>query len=584
MGAGEPSSFFSENGPFSRFPAPAFTIDRKGDVIECNSAGEEIIAALGGDAGEKYLALVESVLITGDCQSAVLKLPELNELCFLEFSIIPLGAVLEGDSGAALGADSADDSADAENRQACALVLCRDITLERNLRTALVDSRQRYKDLVEASSDFAWETDDDGAYVFVSPRGALGYSAEELVGRQADDMVIGENLGDLSTPFSSRVPLDNAELWFRRADGRPTFLQVSCVPLYNDEGDWVGVRGICRDVTEERERDAALARAHHREQLLNRIVREIRDEIVPQKMMSTAASVTAQELNASGCRLYRIRGGHVFVPAAEWGTIPKDATELVNGLKGDVDCNRLEGKKQLGIAMPTRYHQKINGAICLWRESATFPWSGDDQVLLGEIADQLGIAIEQVTNHEELERISSTDALTGLLNRRTFFATMRDRISHAKRTSRVGVMCYVDFDNFKLVNDIHGHKRGDEALKKLTEILGENTRANDLIGRLGGDEFGIWLEETDEAGARANAEKLIESSEALRVFSGAPDHPLGISIGIAVFHPESGERLEDLVSRADDAMYAVKNDEKGGFALAPPAETSANSEDSPESS
>jgi len=71
-----------------------------------------------------------------------------------------------------------------------ALVLGRDVTLERSLRAALVESRQRYKDLVEISNDFAWETDAEGRFVFVSPRGALGYPATELVGRPAAELLL----------------------------------------------------------------------------------------------------------------------------------------------------------------------------------------------------------------------------------------------------------------------------------------------------------------------------------------------------------------------------------------------------------
>src|SRR5690606_29352081 len=136
-----------------------------------------------------------------------------------------------------------------------ALLLGRDVTLERSLRAALVDSRQRYKDLVEASSDFAWETDADGRFVFVSPRGALGYAAEELVGRRPEEFVIAAEGADPAFPFLAREPLGEVELRFRAASGSAAWLTAVCRPVFDAEGAWTGTRGLCRDVTEARNRE-----------------------------------------------------------------------------------------------------------------------------------------------------------------------------------------------------------------------------------------------------------------------------------------------------------------------------------------
>ena len=97
-----------------------------------------------------------------------------------------------------------------------ALVIARDITLERSLRVALIESRQRYKDLVEASSDFAWETDSEGRFTFVSPRGAVGYAAGQLVGHRADEVFLDSG-GEAASPFATRVPLERVEIWVRTA-------------------------------------------------------------------------------------------------------------------------------------------------------------------------------------------------------------------------------------------------------------------------------------------------------------------------------------------------------------------------------
>ncbi len=132
---------------------------------------------------------------------------------------------------------------------------------------------------------------------------------------------------------------------------------------------------------------------------------------------------------------------------------------------------------------------------------------------------------------------------------------------------RCGALLYVDLDNFKQVNDVHGHQRGDEALVALAEILSGGSRVGDIPARLGGDEFALWLEETDAAAAEAKARTLLEQARSLRAYSGSPDTPLGISIGIALSDPALDESIDELLARADEAMYAVKKGGKGSFAL-----------------
>ena len=136
------------------------------------------------------------------------------------------------------------------------------------------------------------------------------------------------------------------------------------------------------------------------------------------------------------------------------------------------------------------------------------------------------------------------------------------------RRGRAASLFYVDLDNFKQVNDVHGHKWGDEALIALARLLSDGTRVGDIVARLGGDEFAMWLEETDEAAAKRRAHDLLERSTVLRTYSGSPDYPLGISIGIAVTDPHSEEALTSLIARADSAMYRVKKDKKGSYAFA----------------
>jgi len=455
------------------------------------------------------------------------------------------------------------------------LVLARDLTMERNLRSALVESRQRYKDLVEVSSDFYWETDTSGHFVFVSPRGGLGYLADELINEAGEDYLTDpESYSPL--PFVSERPLEDIEMWFRSKDGETVCMLVSCVPLFQEEpGEarrWSGTRGVCRDVTDERRSEAALSRARHREQLLSYIVSSVRDELDPQNMLNAATTATARALGVAGCRIYRQSEPGLFLVAADYGNIEKleDLDEAVAKLGSSSEVVQVELAHWRVLAVTTHYRQTVNGAICIWKSRNDEDWTDDQLILISDIANQLGIANEQVTNHERIVALSRTDSMTGLLNRRAFFEEeLPRRVSRLERSRQTAALFYVDMDNFKLVNDVHGHQAGDDAIMYLRDLLMDFTRPGDVIARLGGDEFAMWLDGISAVVAESRVGDLIKVSESMRQFSGAPDRPLGISVGVAVFDPDHSETLDELLARADAAMYAIKKAGKGGFHMAP---------------
>ncbi len=450
------------------------------------------------------------------------------------------------------------------------LALLHDAPLARNLREALIESRQRYKDLVEISSDFAWETDEAGRFTFVSPQGLLGWAPEALLGRAAAEFLAEPGEDNV---FATALPVAAAELWFRRADGGSARLGIVAAPLRDGAGRVRGARGIGRDLTAERERDAALARARLRDRLFTHLVRAIRDELEPEAALTAAVTATGLALGAAGGVILR-RVAETLAPAASWGT-PLDAALLdaARAALAAADEASLAARGWEIIGHAARYRQAVEGAIVLWRRSEDGGFPDSDRALLAEIADQLGVAIAQVAQHEHMMSLSRTDPLTGLLNRRAFFDELERRLRRLERDARAAVLLYVDMDNFKRVNDSRGHRAGDEAILALCRLLRAQTRGGDLLARLGGDEFALWI---DGLGARAGNERaaaLLQAAGALRALSGDAQHPLGISIGLAVAEPGSGEGPEQLIARADAAMYRAKAMGKAGIAIAPPAGT-----------
>lgn len=451
------------------------------------------------------------------------------------------------------------------------LLLGRDISLDQNLRNALVESRQRYKDLVEISSDFAWETDASGKFVFVSTAGALGYEPDELVGRTADDFVSKLDGIQIVTPFSAKEPSTGIEFRFRRADGSIAELEASAAPLHSEEGEWLGARGVCRDVTEARRRDAALAKARNRERLMAYIVRTIRDELDPKAMMASAARAIARSLASDGCVICRRGADGKLVVAADLGELPE--AFLADLLAADAEGLTATMINDPGgpyiLTVPTDYHQRINGAVVLWRDHAGGVWNEDDAALMKEVSNQIGIAIEQVASHENLELLSTTDPLTKLLNRRTFQERLDKRL---RKKGAGGALVYVDLDNFKLVNDNLGHKKGDEVLLDVAAMLHGSAGKNDMPARLGGDEFVIWFDNADRDQAREKAEHLLEAAGALAKYAVDEKRKVGMSIGIAWVAPGGGvpkENAETLIARADEAMYEIKHGGKNAYTFAP---------------
>lgn len=543
-----------EESFLSGYPGPAVLIRAGGSVLAANGQGAGLGTLIEREVVPEIAELMENAFAKDAIASGSITLSGARGEAVFEITVVPQ------DGGKTV------------------LVLARDLTMERNLRSALVESRQRFKDLVEASSDFAWEVGVDSTFVFVSSRGAIGYKAEELVGKKPEAFVINpEEYAPL--PFLSDRPLDDIEMWLRQADGSTACVLVSCLPLLSEDGTWQGARGICRDVTEEREREAALTRARNREQLLNYIVSTIRDEVEPYNMLTAAAAATARALGAAGCRIYRQNDSNGIEVAAEYGD--KTGVEGLFGMLSGFSAAEEGGGKGSPVeeiigpwrvlAAATHYRQSVNGVVCMWKKDDGKKWDDDSHILIGDVANQLGIANEQIANHERIVRLSRTDAMTGLLNRRAFLEEELPRhLARLERNGQGAALFYVDMDNFKRVNDVHGHQRGDDAILFLRDMLMEFSRPGDVIARLGGDEFAMWLDGMSPEVSENRARTLIEASSRLQAFSGDEEHPLGLSVGVALYHPIQGETLKDLVARADQAMYRVKRAGKGGYGIAPP--------------
>jgi len=460
------------------------------------------------------------------------------------------------------------------------LVTAREITLEVNLCNMLTESRKRYKDLVECSVDFAWETDRNGILSFVSSMGALGFPARWLEGLDSRSLLPD---GEETNPFTSQEPLNEAKFRLKDHNGDLATVSICVVPIFNDDGNWIGARGVCRDITLICEHEDALKQARERAHLLNTLIKSIRDCVDPESMLREAARQTANALDAPLCAVMRytphvtLTASYTHDDGSQEGVdfLTKYAERQVSrmiGLPQDLAQPIFEttGRGLNMAAVLTRHNHKINGALCVARPMEAGPWTEKDRSLLLGVTDYLAIAIAQFAAQEKLKMLARTDDLTGLMNRRGFIEQVEPRLAALSRTRRRSALLYIDLDNFKQINDRYGHDRGDAVLRTLGIYLDGHTRGSDYCARLGGDEFAIWLDNTTEAGAVKRAEELLELADQLNEIAGETDVPLSLSVGIVITDPEREETLGTLLDRADQAMYGVKRRGKSSFVLAPP--------------
>jgi len=159
---------------------------------------------------------------------------------------------------------------------------------------------------------------------------------------------------------------------------------------------------------------------------------------------------------------------------------------------------------------------------------------------------------------QELERQASQDALTGLSNRRRFEQDLAAAMARSRRDGSTGALLMLDLDRFKQVNDSHGHPAGDRLIKEIAEVLRSRTRESDSLARLGGDEFAVILPRCSREEARLTAEMIAD--EVRDHHSDEAIGPVTVSIGVSMFGTDPRTSVATIVSEADAAMYAAKDE------------------------
>tara|TARA_R110000787_G_scaffold44093_14_gene108089 strand:+ start:9607 stop:10293 length:687 start_codon:yes stop_codon:yes gene_type:complete len=197
------------------------------------------------------------------------------------------------------------------------------------------------------------------------------------------------------------------------------------------------------------------------------------------------------------------------------------------------------------------------------RERAALEALSEEVIALREEAARLRAELA------DAELLADNDALCPVFNRRAFEREVRREIALAGRFRTPLSLIFIDLDHFKKVNDAFGHAAGDDVLLRISDILLKNTRETDIVGRLGGDEFGIVLAQASHADSLAKATQLAHLIDQLIICDGeneaAPKVHIGASCGVAEWR--EGQGADTLVALADQDMFAQKARRKSGRPL-----------------
>jgi len=438
--------------------------------------------------------------------------------------------------------------------------------VESPLRHVLLESRQRWRGLVTMAADLAFETDAEGRFTFLAPNAVLGFDAGTLVGTGAAALLLDPDALGID-PFRSPQVLRRVHVWVRRADGEPACLLLTCAPFLDDAGRSAGVRGVALDVTEQQRREEAVAASLRRGEVLDHILQTMRQEVLAPRMMQAVLASACDALGAEGAAVLDLLQPDstlsVLHEAGEGATLARGpALALLDGESEKPQCTVLpDGHLLLACPANTRFGDRAG--VAFWRPTGLRSWDSEDQLLASSVTALVRMVLEHEGIQREMARQARTDPLTGLLNRRAFLDELARRIDRLDREGLPGTLMFVDLDNFKPLNDRFGHDVGDAALIGIAGLLRNLVRPADLVARLGGDEFALWLDGADELTAAERAEALRTDEDGTLAQLAPGEVPITLSTGIACRHAGSGEFMDEVIRRADQAMYAVK---RGGRA------------------
>jgi diguanylate cyclase (GGDEF)-like protein/PAS domain S-box-containing protein len=425
-----------------------------------------------------------------------------------------------------------------------------DITDRKGVEAALRESEERSRNLIESSSDWIWEVNAKGQYTFAAGRvkEILGYEPEELMGRTPFDLMpeleatqVGEQFARIA---AAKEPIKDLENWNLTKAGQLVCLLTNGMPVLDSKGQLLGYRGIDKDITERKRAEEALFEAKERAQVT---LHSIGDAVI-----TTDAHAVVDYLNPVAEALTS------WTMAEAQGRPLSEVFRIVNEQSRqpapDPVARCLQEGKIVGLA---------NHSVLIGRHGQEYhvddsaaPIHGRDGQVLGAV-----LVFHDVTETRQLARQleydATHDALTGLTNRAEFERRLERALASAQQYGARHALCYLDLDQFKLVNDTAGHVAGDELLKQINTILTGIFRERDTLARIGGDEFALLLDNCPLDRAQVIAQVVVSAIRDHRFQWAGRTYQIGVSIGLVPITAEVQDTAQ-LLTQADVACYIAK--------------------------
>ncbi|MCO6412538.1 MAG: EAL domain-containing protein [Thiogranum sp.] len=418
----------------------------------------------------------------------------------------------------------------------------------REAENRIRESKERIQAIIESMQDTIFHVDKDGSITWTTPsiRQLLGYAPEEVVGFDVGKLFMSpqERSNHDQALESSFGGLQNHEFVLRHKSGNAVWVSENCIYRYNEVGGITGYESTLRDITALKQTKEALFLAQERAYVT---LGSIGDGVIAVNMDGRIDYMNIVAEQGTGWELEEAHGK----PMAEVFRIVDEKT-----LESTLDPVQLcleEGKATMLPGYLLLIHRHIHQHMSIEVNAAPIRNSNGDisgVVLVFHDVSELR-SLAQMTYH------ATHDSLTGLINRREFEKRINQALQYTRDRDKRYALCYLDLDNFKVVNDTCGHGAGDELLKQLTTLLRGALREGDTLSRIGGDEFGILFAGCSLNVGKRLAEKIRRHVEDFRFAWGDKSFRVGASMGLVPVTADSGT-ISDVLSAADSACYVAK--------------------------
>jgi len=415
---------------------------------------------------------------------------------------------------------------------------------ERRLRK----SEKELSSILDNMQDTYYRTNQEGKVVRISQSivNMLGYGYEESLGMDLGSLYVEkdgrEKFLRVLREHHGSVQNYQAAMWHK--DGRQVWVSTSAHYYIDEDGNVSGIEGVTRDITELKNAEARLFEQKERAHIT---LNSIGDGVVTLSVQGRIEFLNPYAEQMTGCSLDAVKDQRLtdylqFADAETQVPLPNPVEKCLTEEEVIIFSDHIHAIRNDG----TRFAVKLTVS----------PMRNQSRQIIGVVMVMHDVS-EMWKMAQQLSYQASHDALTGLINRREFDRQLDQAFETSKKTGVKHTLCYMDLDQFKIVNDTCGHTAGDKLLKQLAQVLVEIVRERDIFARLGGDEFGLLLIGCTLDRAENIVEKIRQAVEDFRFVWQEKYFELGVSIGMVPISKDS-INVTELLSEADAACYVAK--------------------------